>query len=155
MGVKNMENFRSVSALMERIIHKYSQIERKRCICVGDLFLTRAEIHTVEAVGNQSGLNITTLAEKLGITKGAASQMIYKLVDKGLVQKSVSPDSDTEVCLTLTDIGKTAFESHREYHKEHDRRFYEHVEGMPKEVFQYMITLMEDFESELDKKLKK
>lgn len=150
-----MKDFKSMSALMERIIHKYNQIERKRCLCVNDVLLTRAEIHTVEAVGNQSGLNITTLAEILGITKGAASQMIYKLVDKGLVQKSVSPDSDTEVCLTLTDFGETAFQTHRDYHREHDRRFYEHVQGMPDGVFEYMIALMEHFESELDEKLKK
>lgn len=89
-----------------------------------DKLLTRAEIHTIEVVGNQPQLNITILAEKLGITKVAASQLIYKLVDKELVQKTISPDSDTEVCLILTDAGRIAYNEHREYHMAHDKEFF-------------------------------
>lgn len=67
--------------------------------------MSKAEIHTIAAVGDHPNINITSLAESLGITKGAASQMIYKRVDKGVEKKKVSPDSDTELVLNLTEDG--------------------------------------------------
>lgn len=149
-----MQDFRSMSELTERIIHKYNQVEKKKLYYGGDVLLTRAEIHTIEAVGKHLGINVTTLAKKLGITKGAASQMIYKLVDKGMVVKTVSPDSDTEVCLNLTTTGTVAFEEHRKYHVEHDHKFFSAVKGIPDEILERIICLMEDFEKELDKSLK-
>ncbi|MFA9375809.1 MAG: MarR family winged helix-turn-helix transcriptional regulator [Lachnotalea sp.] len=150
-----MKDFRSMSALTERIIHKYNQVEKKKRSYGADILLTRAEIHTIEAVGNQQGINVTTLAGKLGITKGAASQMIYKLVDKNLVQKTVSPDSDTEVCLYLTNSGKIAFDEHRKYHATHDAKFFDAVQNLPEEMIEQMVSIMERFEKELDDSLKK
>ncbi|MEA5082556.1 MAG: MarR family transcriptional regulator [Lachnospiraceae bacterium] len=150
-----MLDFRSMSQLTERIIHKYTQAEKQKRYYGSDILLTRAEIHTIEAVGNQQGINVTTLAKKLGITKGATSQMIYKLVDKGMVVKTVSPNSDTEVCLNLTSAGTVAFEEHRRYHAEHDSKFFSQVKGIPDEILERIICLMEDFEKELDEKLKK
>lgn len=149
-----MRDFRSMSALAERIIHKYNQVENKKRYYGSDILLTRAEIHTIEAVGNQQGVNVTTLAGILGITKGAASQMIYKLVDKGLVQKTVSPVSDTEVCLNLTDLGMVAFEEHKNYHTIHDEKFFAEMQEFPEEIVKKIMYLLENFEKDLDEKLK-
>ncbi|WP_155829842.1 MarR family transcriptional regulator [Butyrivibrio sp. AC2005] len=43
-----------------------------------------------------------SLAKVRGITKGAVSQMVNKLVDRDLMEKRVSPDSDAAICLYLT-----------------------------------------------------
>jgi len=151
---KYMRDYRSISILMERTIHKYNQTENKQRPYGTDLIFSRVEIHTIEAIGEMEDINITRLAAYQGITKGAASQMVYKLVDKGAVKKSVSPNSDTEVRLELTDIGKKAYEGHKEFHKASNEQLFVMLRDMPDEVYEKMEELLHLFDDMLDQKLK-
>ena len=74
------------------------------------------EIHTVQAIGQHSGINVTKLAEHTGVTKGAVSQTINKLVRKGLVRKTHLPGNDKEVVLELTNLGRIGFQNHEKFH---------------------------------------
>ena len=74
------------------------------------------EIHTVQAIGRHSGINVTKLAEQAGVTKGAVSQTINKLVRKGLVRKTHAPGNEKEVILELTDLGWVGFQNHEKFH---------------------------------------
>lgn len=78
--------------------------------------LYRAEIHTVQAIGEHPGINVTRLAELMDVTKGAVSQMVGKLVNKGLVRKVQAGDNAKEVKLHLTDLGDTGFRNHQKLH---------------------------------------
>lgn len=74
------------------------------------------EIHTIQAVGRHPGVNVTKLAEHTGVTKGAVSQTINRLVRKGLVRKTHAPGNDKEVILELTDLGQIGFQNHEKFH---------------------------------------
>jgi len=74
------------------------------------------EIHTIQAIGQHSGINVTKLAEHTGVTKGAVSQNINKLVRKGLVRKTYAPGNDKEVILELTNLGRIGFQNHVKFH---------------------------------------
>jgi len=76
-----------ISSLMEQIIYKYMQTETIQRNYGTNILITQVEIHTIEAIGNHDGISITELAENRHKTKGAVSQLIYKLVKKGLVKK--------------------------------------------------------------------
>lgn len=150
-----MRDYSKSSELMERIIHKYNQTENKLRNYGTGILLTRTEIHTIDLIGNNEGINITQLALKQGITKGAVSQMIYKLVNKGLITKHVSPDSDTEVRMELTEVGKTAYQAHQRFHIETNEEFFQLLQNMPDETYDQMITVLMEFERMIDKKLAK
>lgn len=145
-----MKDYRELAWLMERTIHKYAQYEKKPQTYCGDLILTQPEIHTVAIIGDQEGISVTQLAAVRGITKGAASQMVYKLVDKGLVDKRFSPHSDAERNLHLTEQGKRAFAEHRKKHEAMELRFAAMLDGIPEETQQYMTDFLKAFEKELD-----
>jgi DNA-binding MarR family transcriptional regulator len=81
----------------------------------GKLLHTR-EIHTIQAIGRFPGINITRLAEHMGVTKGAVSQTIGKLVKKGLVRKRQIFGNKKEVVLELTDLGWVGFKNHEKFH---------------------------------------
>lgn len=86
-----VEEFKEISNLLERVIHKYVQLE-KRALDYGNcIILSQPEIQTIMLIGSNPGISVTAIAKMRGITKGTASQMLYKLVDKGLV-KSVFPN---------------------------------------------------------------
>lgn len=135
--------------ICERVFHKYSQFEKiPQKYCDG-IMLTQAEIHAIVAICDQEGIGVTQLARIRGITKGAVSQMVYRLVDKGLVEKRVSPDSDAAVSLFLTDKGKQAQKEHQKRHEESMRA----MSSIPDETLSMIIKFFEGFEKELDKKI--
>jgi DNA-binding MarR family transcriptional regulator len=78
----------------------------------------RREIHTIQGIGKNPGINITALAETMGVTKGAVSQTIAKLTKKGLVRKTYAPGNAKEVVPELTDLGWIGFHNHEKFHME-------------------------------------
>ena len=78
--------------------------------------LYKTEIHTIRAIGENPGVNVTKLAWHMGVTKGAVSQTVNKLARKGLVNKARSPDDAKEVLLELTELGWIGFHSHEQFH---------------------------------------
>lgn len=142
-----------VSELMERIIHMYIQSEKRPFSYESGVKFTRPEIHTINAVGKRPGINITELAKMQGVTKGAVSQMIYKLVRKGYVTKNTSPNSDSEVSLGLTEAGKVAYDAHRAYHRQTNGTFFALLKQLPDDSYQKMVDIMTSFEKMLEKNL--
>ena len=78
--------------------------------------LYKAEIHTIRAIGENPRINVTKLAEHMGVTKGAVSQTINKLARKKLVRRTHAHDNAKEILLELTDIGWTGFHNHEQFH---------------------------------------
>ena len=64
-------------------------------------------------IGRNNKINVTELAEYLGITKGAVSQMVDKLIKKGMVNKEMVSDTENEVALELTEKGKIVCKGHK------------------------------------------
>ncbi|MGD0279776.1 MAG: MarR family transcriptional regulator [Smithella sp.] len=99
-----------------RLINKYISLEKELYNFGIDELLTPAEIHTIDCIGRNSGINVTNLAEKLGVTKGAVSQMVNKLKKKDLVTKLKDSENDRDVILLLSKKGKMAFGGHIKFH---------------------------------------
>lgn len=57
--------------------------------------------------------NATEMAQRLGVTKGAISQTISRLVKKGLVEKSKDPFNKNEITLIFTTSGQEALNKYR------------------------------------------
>ena len=74
-----------------------------------------SEIHTIQAIGKNAGINVTQLAEKMGVTKGAVSQMVTRLVEKGMVKKAHAQDNAKEVVLGLTELGRIGYRNHERF----------------------------------------
>ena len=145
-----MTDSKEMAWQMERIIHKYSQFEKRPQVYCKDIMLTQPEIHTVAIVGDHEGINVTRLAAMRGITKGAASQMVYKLVDKGLIKKQVSAESDAAVSLFLTKKGQQARKEHRKLHETMGTKFDVLLSRIPEDVKDIMMDFLKDFEEEID-----
>ena len=149
-GIRVLEEYRELAWLMERAIHKYVQFEKKPQEYCKGLMLTQPEIHTVAVIGDQEGINVTQLAKVRGVTKGAASQMVYKLVDKELVEKRISPNSDSEINLYLTKLGKKARAEHRKRHEVISSKFGDMVKDIPEDMLERIKDLLRSFEEKLD-----
>lgn len=103
--------------LFLKILHLYSVIGRKpKDYGTGDL-LYFTEIHTITMVGKNKKINMTRLAEIMGVTKGAISQTIRKLVHKNLILKSNSTNKK-EFNLKLSPKGRIVCKGQESFQRE-------------------------------------
>jgi DNA-binding MarR family transcriptional regulator len=103
--------------LFLRILHMYSVIERKpKDYGTGDL-LYFTEIHTISMIGKNRKVNMTRLAEMMGVTKGAISQTVRKLVHKDLIRKENSTNKK-EFSLSLSEKGQVVLKAQESFQQE-------------------------------------
>jgi DNA-binding MarR family transcriptional regulator len=113
---------------------------KKRDYGTGDL-LSPSEIHLLQAVGMNPGKKITDMASYMGVTKGAVSQMVNKLVARKLVVKYNGPGNEKEVLLKLTRSGKKAQTGHDRHHL----MFMEEVADALGDVTDDQVLILEKF----------
>ena len=145
--------FAQFDALFHRIINKIKRIEKTPRHFGTRTLLYPSEIHTIEAIGSQPGINITQLATLQGVTKGAVSQVIRKLVDKNMVQRMKDEKSDREVLLTLSPQGETAFEAHKDFHSRVEPRLIQLIQDADENQIAFMETLLKTMDQFCDRRL--
>ena len=72
--------------------------------------LSMSMIGTLFHLHHKESMGVTDLGEHLGVTSAAASQMLDRLVQLGLIQRSEDPDDRRVKILVLTEKGFQALE---------------------------------------------
>jgi DNA-binding MarR family transcriptional regulator len=80
-------------------------------------YLSPVEAHTIRAVADNQGLNLTSLAEDMNVTKATMSERVKKLCKLKLLRKSRALDNQKEILITLTEQGRIVYEGHEEMHR--------------------------------------
>jgi len=127
----NTDSIHALTGRLLRIINKHSRIEEMPIKTGRNMGLTAKEIHCLNAIGQQEGINIKGIGNMLGVTKSAASQMVGKLEKKGFAQKEKGPDNDKEILTYLTEQGWDAFDAHKEFHERHLLALEERLKEFP------------------------
>ena len=106
-----------LSWAFERAFHKYAAYESQpRDFGIG-FPLTQNEIHAIVVVCENEGISLGELARMRGVSKGAMSQLVSRLVKKGLLVKETAEHSASYVSLTPTKLGRKAHDNHSRAHK--------------------------------------
>ncbi len=123
MSMNTSDSHRRMALLddmFHRVMNKMKRIEKKPRRFGTEFLLYPSEIHTIETIGRNAGINVTALAALQGVTKGAVSQILQKLVKKGMVVRMKDEMSDREVLLKLSDTGRIAYQAHADFHSQMD-----------------------------------
>ncbi|MFU2207936.1 MarR family winged helix-turn-helix transcriptional regulator [Solidesulfovibrio sp. C21] len=137
----------------QRVAAKYARIEELPILVEDGIEVTTREAHTIEAVGNRKQMSVTDVANAFGITKSAASQMVSKLCDKGFLEKKQAPHSNKEFQLTLTLLGRKAFEAHARFHGEDKEALMERLRGYSLSQIATISVLLEAIGEVMDNRL--
>ncbi len=105
----------NLSDLFIKVINRFGELDKLPFIAGDGEMLHTSEIHAMDIIGFNKNINITHLANLLGLTKGAVSIMMGKLVKKSYVIKNISPETDNEVVLKLTEKGGEVFDWHQQH----------------------------------------
>jgi DNA-binding MarR family transcriptional regulator len=148
---KTAESPFSLIAKFSRVSKLWQQLDSQPRKFGTETDLTGSEIHLVEVIGQNEGLSVTDMAKRLGITKGAISQTLKKLEEKGLVIKEVDPTNTSRVTVSLSTKGKVGYYSHLQWHEKMDGGFRDYFVHLPEDK----IKFLEEFLSILEQFLKK
>lgn len=136
--------------LFDKMVNQYARLE-KQVHCFGvDVPLHLSETHTIVAVGKHPNINVISLSRLQGISRSAASQMVSKLARRGFVTKSVSPQTDNEVLLTLTEAGETVYSAHEAQHRWLRGKLSDILEKYPNDTADVLMSIGADIASVWD-----
>lgn len=108
----SLQDNRELGWAFERAFHKYAAYESQpRDFGIG-FPLTQSEIHAIAVVCENEGISLGELAKERAVTKGAMSQLVSRLVAKGLLVKEVAEHSASYVSLRPTELGRKANKNH-------------------------------------------
>ena len=93
----------------------------------GELY-TIVEIHTIAAISEHEGITGSELAKLFFKTKGAITQIVSKLEEKGLIRKEKDEHDKKCIHLYLTPKGKRLQEHHILYDVQEMTRIHEYLE---------------------------
>lgn len=93
---------------LRRIVDKHIRVDEHPFSLSDSVKLSPREVRTIEFLGQSDTVNVTDVATHFHFTKSAASQLINRLATRGLVNKTVAPNSDKEYQLTLLPAGEAA-----------------------------------------------
>ena len=150
-----MKNFNKIIELYFRSHNMFRLMENEpREFGSGDLLYT-TEIHTIEAIGKNSGINLTKLAEYMGVSKSAVSKTTKKLLKKNYIIKSRPIDNQKEVIFNLTDKGRKAFQGHEIFSQEVFARIFDILKNLKEDEVATIENYLIKMNKELDEILKR
>ncbi|KJS48982.1 MarR family winged helix-turn-helix transcriptional regulator [Desulfosporosinus sp. BICA1-9] len=78
--------------------------------------VTVSEAHALEVLGENETMNMKGLAQKLGVTTGTTTVTVDRLEKKNFARRESTKEDRRVNLISLTDIGRKAFEEHHDYH---------------------------------------
>ena len=133
-----------IIAAVMKMMNQMNRLESRPRLFGTDVPIYRSEIHTITAIGDNPGRNVTELAEILGIAKPSVTEIVQKIEGKGLIERYKLPANRKEVRIRLTRKGVTAYQGHIEYHTDMYTNIYAHMERVPaKALHEFKIALDE------------
>ena len=143
------EKDRLIFLLMTRflnVVKKAVELDKTpRTYGTGEFF-HKAEIHMLEMIGSEKSVCVTGLAKLLNITKGAVSQAIAKLDNKGLITKEQDLKNKSRVIIKLSQKGYEAHKAHLAWHKEVDKGFRDSLLELDLEKLSFLNEFLMKFE---------
>ena len=92
------------------------ELDKKTRYYGTDVPIFHSEIHVINAIAKHPCIHVGGLADILGVTKGAVSEILKKLERKALVKKEVDELNLSRYLLSLTEKGEKAHKNHMHYH---------------------------------------
>lgn len=102
-----VETFNIILKVEQEALHIYK---------VDDLSV--AEVHTMDAIGDEEGRSMSEIAARLGVTVATVTVSVNRLVAKGYVRRGSSDEDRRVVVASLTETGRGVYDLHRKFHND-------------------------------------
>lgn len=137
----------SVTEQIFAIIRRLEDEKKNPIDYGGGILLGHAEVQFLETVARYPDENVSKLSERLGITKGAVTQMVAKLSQKELLESVRRENNKQKKYFGLTHRGEAIIEEHQRHHRQANQRLCRFVAGLDEKeasaVFRFLESVKE------------
>lgn len=105
-----------MECLSNRIVEFYELLSSWEQEVIKDSDLSLQQMHTIEVIGNNEMIQMKSLADKLHISMGTLTVMIYRLEKMSLVKREKNPEDGRSFIIRLTEKGELHFKEHHNHH---------------------------------------
>jgi len=139
-----------IADLFIKLANKYNSLEKIPVDYGVGKDLYHSERHLLDQIGDYPEKNITELAQFMGVTKGAISQTVKKLENKGIVNRYKGEQNEKEVFLKLTETGKGVYEKHKEVNQRSIMPLYEELKKYSDDKVYFLVEMFKWMDTFLD-----
>lgn len=97
--------------LLRELARCYQSFELASSRHIRELGLTPPQFDIIATLGNTQGMSCKELGEKTLITKGTLTGVLDRLLEKGLICRSIPPEDRRSIFICLTPAGEALFNS--------------------------------------------
>jgi DNA-binding MarR family transcriptional regulator len=139
-----------LSFTLVRVAYKLFGGDRMTLDYGTDVMIHGSEIHMVCHIKRNPGCYVSSIARSIQVTRGAVSQIVKKLEQKGLVRKVAQPENLKQRVLVLTEKGETAYSGHQRLHQRFSESLEELLIPYTDDQFHLITRFMKDLEGSID-----
>lgn len=107
-----------------------NSLDKKRVITHEGQKLHPSEIQLLMFLYHVQDTNITAIAEKMGLTKGAISQTLSRLQKKGIINKEMYPEKKNELHVQFTEKGDLLMTLLNKSKKSLERKYLRYIKSL-------------------------
>ncbi len=139
-----------IMGLFIRMVNKYNALEKIPVKYGSNKDLFHSERHMLDQIGDNPDMNVTEFAASIGVTKGAISQVVKKLENKGVVRRFKKSGNDKVVLIKLTKSGEDIYEKHKKINEQTILPLYEEFKKYPDDKIDFLVTMFKWFDEFLN-----
>ena len=97
--------------------------------------------------------NVTAIAKRLNMTRGAISKITKKLIGKNLIKTYTLPENKQKIFFELTDEGEFMYEEHKKRHDLWEARDESFLKGFTEEELRIMENFFGEYNDYLEQRI--
>ncbi|MEK4429865.1 MarR family transcriptional regulator [Paenibacillus sp. FSL M7-0802] len=151
-----MEKATSVQHVYDLLIkmnHQLEQHQQRESMTIleeihehfdGIASLNLTDVHVIDCIGRHEPINVTTLADRIELSKGTVSKVSTKLIKEGWIRRTQLNDNKKEIYFRLTPLGKRLFLVHERLHVKVQQQLFEFLNRYSSEELNVLKRLLSD-----------
>lgn len=109
-----------------------------------------SEIHTIAAIGELEEPNVTNIANRMNVTRGAISKITKKLLGQNLIEAYQQDGNKQKIFFQLTESGQFLYDEHEKRHHLWLKRDYAFIKKFDEKTVKQIEVFMKAFNKYLE-----
>jgi len=110
-------------------------------------------VHVIECIDLNEPINVTSIAEKMELSKASITKITSKLIEDGFIRRTQLNDNKKEVYFLLTPKGKRLADLHNQLHRIAEERFFQFLNRYTPEQLDFLKQFSQDMAHHLEQKI--
>lgn len=138
---------KGIDTRIRQLLNRMIFLGKRTVFKHGALHLYPSEIHLMQVIKEQPGVNAGAMARHLGVSNGAISQTLTRLEGKGVISKAKDASLKNELTATFTETGRTAMRRFEEEQAKAIKAFSSYLASLSKnerKIIENFLSHMEE-----------